>query len=55
MTVEVMGGVTTIRADEGKYITNGSVYGTTARFEENDSVENWTDANEIPVPEEHEP
>jgi hypothetical protein len=40
MTVEIVDGVTTIRADEGRYITNGSVYGTTARFEANDSVEN---------------
>ncbi len=41
-----------LTADEGKWLTNGSVYSRQVWLGVADSVENWSDVDESEVPEE---
>lgn len=44
-----------LKPAEGKYITNGTAYGTEAKLAPGDSPENWTEIDAADVPVQPEP
>jgi hypothetical protein len=45
---------TILKADEGKFLTNGETFGTVVYLAENDSVYNWYEVDEIEAEENEE-
>lgn len=48
----IIGGITVLEPDKGKYLTNGEIFSSLVFIGRNDKIENWSETDEKPEAEE---